>query len=241
MVDAQLRMYNTYLYPGDDTDENVDVYRLTTAFDETKATWRTSNGTTPWLTTGGGGDYDASWKASFNGFTNDPEWENWNVTPAVKGWLAAPADNKGFLLRQRDETNQTARAMLLSSEGAEPMLRPTLEVTYLEQTAESTYYAAATPKLPRQQQLQRAGDPVEPDPGRLEPDGLGAAYDWKRADGTTDGADATYELKTPLPESIPAGGTVDVTAQLEDPAVVDGGKQAHRLRAAVGPAQQADR
>ncbi|WP_124777863.1 DNRLRE domain-containing protein [Micromonospora inaquosa] len=218
VVDAQLRMYNTYLYPGDDTDENVDVYRLTTAFDETKATWRTSNGTTPWLTTGGGGDYDASWKASFNGFTNDPEWENWNVTPAVKGWLAAPADNKGFLLRQRDETNQTARAMLLSSEGAEPMLRPTLEVTYLEQTAESTYYAAATPKLTTPNSSYSV--PVtlsNPTLAAWNPTDWELAYDWKRADGTTDGADATYELKTPLPESIPAGGTVDVTAQLKTP------------------------
>ncbi|MEU5726133.1 RHS repeat-associated core domain-containing protein, partial [Micromonospora sp. NPDC047738] len=42
-------------------------------------------------------------------------------------------------------------------------------------------------------------------------------YDWKRADGTTDGADATFELKTALPKSVPAGGTVDVNAQVKTP------------------------
>ncbi|MEV4764361.1 DNRLRE domain-containing protein [Micromonospora chokoriensis] len=218
VVDAQLRMYNTYLYPGTDTNEYVDVHKLTTAFDESKATWSTSNGTTAWLTTGGGGDYDTSWKASFNGFTNDPEWANWNVTPAVQGWLTTPSSNKGFLLRQRDETNLTARAMLLSSEAEEPLLRPTLEVTYLEQTAESTYYAAATPTLTTPNATYSV--PVtlsNPTLAAWNPTDWELAYDWKRADGTTDGADTTYELKTPLPKIIPAGGTVDVTAQLKTP------------------------
>ncbi|MEV1154938.1 DNRLRE domain-containing protein [Micromonospora chokoriensis] len=218
VVDAQLRMYNTYLYPGTDTNEYVDVHKLTTAFDESKATWSTSNGTTAWLTTGGGGDYDTSWKASFDGFTNDPEWANWNVTPAVQGWLTTPSSNKGFLLRQRDETNLTARAMLLSSEAEEPLLRPTLEVTYLEQTAESTYYAAATPKLTTPNTTYSV--PVtlsNPTLAAWNPTDWELAYDWKRADGTTDGADTTYELKTPLPKIIPAGGTVDVTAQLKTP------------------------
>ncbi|MBQ0901308.1 DNRLRE domain-containing protein [Micromonospora sp. U21] len=230
VVDAQLRMYNTYLYPGDDTDEYVDVYKLTTAFDESKATWSTSNGTTAWLTTGGGGDYDANWKASFNGFTNDPEWENWNVTPAVKGWLTTPADNKGFLLRQRDETNLTARAMLLSSEGAEPLLRPTLEVTYLEQSAESTYYAASTPQTLTPNATYTL--PVTVSNPTLAPWNTAdweLSYDWKRLNETGDLVDATdesYELRTPLPKNVVAGGTVDVTAQVKTPpSSTDGNKR----------------
>ncbi|WP_170285257.1 DNRLRE domain-containing protein [Micromonospora palomenae] len=230
VVDAQLRMYNTYLYPGDDTDEYVDVYKLTTAFDETKATWNTSNGTTAWLTTGGGGDYDASWKASFNGFTNDPEWENWNVTPAVKGWLTTPANNKGFLLRQRDETNLTARAMLLSSEAAEPLLRPTLEVTYLEQTAESTYYAASTPQTLTPNATYTL--PVTVSNPTLAPWNTSdweLSYDWKRYNAAgvlEDVPDESYELRTPLPKDVLAGGTVDITAQVKTPpSSTDGNKR----------------
>ncbi|MFD6679900.1 golvesin C-terminal-like domain-containing protein [Micromonospora parva] len=216
IVNSELRMYNTYLYPGTDTDEYVDVYKLKRAFNETSATWNSYDGTNAWTTAGG--DYDTAWKASFNGFTNDPEWETWDVTTAVDGWVKTPASNYGLLLRQRDEANQTARAMLLSSEGAEPLLRPTLEVTYLEQTAESTYYAAATPTLTTPNTTYSV--PVtlsNPTLAAWNPTDWELAYDWKRADGTTDGADTTYELKTPLPKSIPAGGTVDVTAQVKTP------------------------
>ncbi|MBG6106099.1 MULTISPECIES: DNRLRE domain-containing protein [Micromonospora] len=216
IVNSELRMYNTYLYPGTDTDEYVDVYKLKRAFNETSATWNSYDGTNAWTTAGG--DYDTAWKAGFNGFTNDPEWETWDVTNAVDGWVKTPASNYGLLLRQRDEANQTARAMLLSSEGAEPLLRPTLEVTYLEQTAESTYYAAATPTLTTPNSTYSV--PVtlsNPTLAAWNPTDWELAYDWKRADGTTDGADTTYELRTPLPKSIPAGGTVDVTAQLKTP------------------------
>ncbi|WP_203776560.1 DNRLRE domain-containing protein, partial [Paractinoplanes deccanensis] len=129
VTDAQLRMWNVALYPGTDTDEYVDVYKLTKGFDQTKATWKTTDGTTTWGTDGGA--YDTSWSAANNGFTNDPEWATWNVTPAAKSWVATPGGNYGLLLKQRDEVNQTARAMLLSSEASEPMLRPALEVTYL--------------------------------------------------------------------------------------------------------------
>ncbi|MEV4811809.1 DNRLRE domain-containing protein [Micromonospora avicenniae] len=216
VVGAELRMYNTALYPGTDTNEYVDVYKLKRNFTETKATWNTYDGVNAWTTAGG--DYDTTWKADATGFTNDPEWADWDVTTAVDGWVKNPASNFGLLLRQRDEANQTARAMLLSSEGAEPMLRPTLEVTYLEQNAESTYYAAQTPELATPNATYTV--PVtlsNPTLAAWNPTDWELAYDWKRADGITDGADATFELKTALPKSVPAGGTVDVAAQVKTP------------------------
>ncbi|MFU8874456.1 DNRLRE domain-containing protein [Micromonospora sp. SL4-19] len=216
VVGAELRMYNTYLYPGTDTDEYVDVYKLKRNFTDTKATWNTYDGVNAWTTAGG--DYDTAWKASFNGFTNDPEWETWDVTNPVQGWLTNPASNYGLLLRQRDEVNQTARAMLLSSEAPEPLLRPTLEVTYLEQTAESTYYAASTPTVASTNATLTV--PVtlsNPTLTAWNPTDWELGYDWKRADGTTDGADPSFEVVTPLPKSVPAGGTVDVTAQVKTP------------------------
>ncbi|WP_176738273.1 DNRLRE domain-containing protein [Micromonospora pallida] len=223
IVGAELRMFNTYLYDGLDQDEYVDVYKLkragtvgTGVFNETKATWNTYDGVNAWTTAGG--DYDTTWKAGFNGFTNDPEWATWDVSPAVDGWLKNPTTNYGLLLRQRDEVAQTARPMLLSSEGEERLLRPTLEVTYLEQTAESTYYAASTPQLATPNATYTV--PVtlsNPTLTAWNPSDWELGYDWKRADGTTDGADPTFEVVTPLPKSVPAGGTVDVNAQVKTP------------------------
>ncbi|MBQ0897990.1 DNRLRE domain-containing protein, partial [Micromonospora sp. U56] len=177
-----------------------------------------------------GGDYDTAWKASFNGFTNDPEWENWDVTTAVKGWHTTPTTNYGLLLRQRDEVNQTARAMLLSAEGAEPLLRPTLEVTYLEQTAESTYYAASTPQTLTPNATYTL--PVTVSNPTLAPwntTDWELTYDWKRLNETgalVDATDESYELRTPLPKNVLAGATVDVTAQVKTPpSSTDGNKR----------------
>ncbi|MDH6462647.1 RHS repeat-associated protein [Micromonospora sp. A200] len=228
IVDADLRMYNNALYPGTDTDEYVDVYKLKRAFNETKATWNSYDGVNAWTTAGG--DYDTAWKASFNGFTNDPEWENWDVTTAVKGWHTTPTTNYGLLLRQRDEVNQTARAMLLSAEGAEPLLRPTLEVTYLEQTAESTYYAASTPQTLTPNATYTL--PVTVSNPTLAPwntTDWELTYDWKRLNETgalVDATDESYELRTPLPKNVLAGATVDVTAQVKTPpSSTDGNKR----------------
>ncbi|MGK5441503.1 DNRLRE domain-containing protein [Micromonospora sp. URMC 105] len=228
IVDADLRMYNTYLYPGTDRDEYVDVYRLTKGFTETKATWNSYDGTNLWSTPGG--DYDTSWKASFNGFSNDPEWETWDVTTAVKGWYATPASNYGFLLRQRDEVNQTARAMLLSSEGEEPLLRPTLEVTYLEQTAESTYYAASTPQTLTPNATYTLPVTVSnPTLAAWNTTDWELSYDWKRYNAAgvlEDVPDETYELRTALPKNVVASGTVEVNAQVKTPpSSTDGNKR----------------
>ncbi|SCG67212.1 RHS repeat-associated core domain-containing protein [Micromonospora siamensis] len=230
VVDAELRMYNTYLYPGTDTDEYVDVYKLKRNFTETKATWDTYDGVNPWTTKGG--DYDTAWKASFNGFTNDPEWETWDVTSAVDGWVKNAATNYGLLLRQRDEVNATARAMLLSSEGADPMLRPTLEVTYLEQTGESTYYAASTPQVTTANSTYTVPVTVSnPTLAAWNTTDWELSYDWKRPDGLAEvtgdpATDAAFELRTALPKNIAPGAAVDVTAQVKTPpSSTDGNKR----------------
>ncbi|MFG1777592.1 DNRLRE domain-containing protein [Micromonospora sp. NPDC049048] len=215
VVDAQLRMWNTSLFPGDNQTEYVDVHKLTQGFDETTATWDKANATTAWTTPGG--DYDTTWKAGFNGFTNDPEWATWTVTDPVKSWVATPGSNKGFLLRMRNEATQTARAMMLSSEAPEPLLRPTLEVTYLEQSAESTYHAPSTPH-----QLAPASTYTVP-VTVSNPTGAAFAateweltYQWKRADGLPV-SDAAIHVPTPLPAAVPIAGTVDVNAQVKTP------------------------
>ncbi|MEV4755359.1 DNRLRE domain-containing protein [Micromonospora sp. NPDC049559] len=211
---AQLRMWNTFLDPGTDTDEWVDVYKLTQAFVEREATWNRASDATAWTP---GGAYDPSWSAGFNGFTNDPEWERWTVTKPVQDWLADPSKNFGFLLKMRDEVNQTARAMLLSAQADEPLLRPTLEVTYLEPTAESTYYAPVTPA-----QLAPASTytvPVtvsNPTLSAWKASEWELSYQWARADGVPL-ADTSSQVATPLSKDVLPGIAVDVAAQVKTP------------------------
>ncbi|GAA4572708.1 hypothetical protein GCM10023176_36200 [Micromonospora coerulea] len=214
---AQLRMWNTSLNPGTDQTQYVDVYKLTRSFtDEKKATWNTYDGVNGWTTPGG--DYDTSWKAGFNGFTNDPEWETWDITTPVKSWVATPSTNNGLLLRMRDEVNQNARALMAASEAEDSMFEPTLEVTYLEQTPESTYYAAKTPTNLAPSSTYTAPVSVSnPTQAIWKTTDWELAYQWTRADGTAV-ADANATVATPLPADIPAGGTVDLTAQLKTPA-----------------------
>jgi RHS repeat-associated protein len=214
---AQLRMWNTLLDPGTDQTQYVDVYKLTQGFtDETKATWNTYDGVNAWTTPGG--TYDNTWKAGFNGFTNDPEWETWDVTSPVKTWVATPSTNKGLLLRMRDEVNPSARALMAASEAEDSMFEPTLEVTYQEQTPESTYYAARTPTNLAPAAAYSAPVSVSnPTQATWKTTDWELGYQWTRADGTAV-TDASAQVLTPLPADIPAGGTVDLTAQLKTPA-----------------------
>ncbi|MET7818024.1 DNRLRE domain-containing protein [Micromonospora zamorensis] len=212
---AQLRMWNISLQPGLDKSQYVDVYKLNRSFVESSATWKTYDGTNAWTA---GGDYDTSWKAGFNGFTNDPEWETWDVTSPVKGWVATPNTNNGLLLRMRDEANQNARMMMLASEAEDPIFEPTLEVTYLEQTPESTYYAAKTPTNLAPASTYTAPVSVSnPTQTAWKTTDWELAYQWSRANGEPV-ADANAMVATPLPADIPAGGTVDLTAQVKTPA-----------------------
>ncbi|MCO1597713.1 DNRLRE domain-containing protein [Micromonospora sp. RHAY321] len=219
---AQLRMWNISLQPGLDQSQYVDVYKLNRSFTEGSATWNTYDGTNAWTA---GGDYDTSWKAGFNGFTNDPEWETWDVTSPVKGWVATPSTNNGLLLRMRDEVNQNARMMMLASEAEDSMFEPTLEVTYLEQTPESTYYAAKTPTNVAPASTYTAPVSVSnPTQATWKTTDWELAYQWTRANGEPVN-DANATVATPLPADIPAGGTVDLTAQVKTPASTTEGNQ----------------
>jgi RHS repeat-associated protein len=219
VVDAQLQMWNTYLYPGTTTGEKVDVHRLTRAFDETTATWNKANSTTNWTTPGG--DYDPAAESYFDGFTNDPEWESWTVTNTVKGWITDPATNYGLLLKMRDETASDERAMLLASEGAEPMLRPTLRITYLQPTAESTYYAPQTAGEMSSNTSYPVTVSVSNPTGSAWPATTWElSYHWALVDGT-DATTADNQIATPLPRDIGSGATADVVATIKTPVLAD--------------------
>ena len=223
ITSAQLRMWNTSLFPGTDTDEFVDVHQLTRAFNETTATWNQAAAGVPWTTPGG--DFRSAALSGDNGFTNDPEWASWQVRSAVEEWLANPASNHGLLVKQRDEVSATARAMLLSSEAQESMLRPTLEVTYLQPTAESTYHASATPEL-----MNSGGTyslPVtvsNPTLSSWAPVDWAMSYRWTLPDGTP-APNAGPPVRSELPKTVVPGDTVELAAQVVAPSTPGQGQK----------------
>lgn len=223
VIDAELRLWNVALLPGTVTDGKVDVHRLTRAFDETTATWNNAASGTPWTTPGG--DYDPAAESYFDGFTNDPEWETWDVRNAVNYWLTLPSTNHGLLLKLRDEVASTQRAMMQNSESSEPLLRPTLQVTYLEKTPSSTYYAAATPD--RMSPATTYTTPVtvsNPTSIPWTAADYELSYHWALPDGT-DVTNTGNQVFTPLPRNIAVGATVDVSAQVKAPVSSADGNQ----------------
>ncbi|MFG3422494.1 DNRLRE domain-containing protein [Micromonospora sp. NPDC048063] len=219
VVDAQLRLWTTYNYgPNDPDSGTVDVHELKQNFSETTATWNQASTGVSWS----GGNYDPTPLSGFNGYTNDPEWETWDVTKAAAKWVLNPAANNfGLLLKFKNEAADNQRVMMLSSEAPERLLRPTLEVTYLEQTAESTYYAASTPQTLTPNATYTLPVTVSnPTLAAWNTSDWELSYDWKRRDETgalVDATDESFELRTALPKDVAPGGTVDVTAQVKTP------------------------
>ncbi|NUT33989.1 MAG: DNRLRE domain-containing protein [Hamadaea sp.] len=210
VVNAQLRMWTAYNHGA--TDGTVDVHKLTRGWNETAATWNKSDASSPWTTPGG--DFDPVALSSFNGFTNDPEWEHWDVTGAVKTWLATPQNNHGLLLKMRDESVSTQRAIMHSSETSEALLRPTLAVTYLE----STYYAPGTPEQMRPATTYTAPVSLANTTATAwDADEWELSYRWSLPDGT-EVTNAANQVATALPGDVAAGATVDLTAQVKTPA-----------------------
>ena len=215
VVDAELQMWATNVYPGTTTDGVYEVHKLNRAFDETTATWNKANSSTNWTTPGG--DYDPATENTVTGVTNDPEWQGWTVTNTVKSWLATPANNFGFLVRLRDEAVSNQRAILLSSEGAEPMLRPTLKVTYVEPTPASTYYAPYTAdRLTPGDTYPVTVSVSNPTASAWTTGNWELSYHWTLPDGT-DVTTGGNQVASALPRDIAPGATADVAATIKAP------------------------
>jgi RHS repeat-associated protein len=230
VVDAQLNMWTaSNLGPNDPNSGTVDVHRLTRGFDQATATWNRANTATAWTTPGG--DYAASPESGFNGFTNDPEWENWSVLGAVKTWLATPSSNFGLLLKMHDETTPTQRIMMLSNETAEPLLRPTLLVSYTVKDAASTYYAPNTAAtLAAATQSTDTVTLTNTTTRTLPKADYVLSYHWALPDGSD--ATAGTSMDTPLPADLTAGASVTLTANLKTPTPVEAtnGRSDYTLR-----------
>jgi RHS repeat-associated protein len=221
--DVEVNLWHPITAGTNGTNGTYNLHKLTKAFNETAASWDKATSTTAWANKGG--DYSATVLASVTGLNNgqEPKWRTWRPTPTngslrstVQGWVTTPSTNLGFLVKLANETTPAERALFLSSEVGESLLRPRLVVTYTERTPENTYHAPATPER------MTAGDsytvPVtitNTTASTLRAADQRLTYKWKLPDGSTDANSAASEIKTPLPRDLPTGDTVTVNATIK--------------------------
>ncbi|MFW6695889.1 polymorphic toxin-type HINT domain-containing protein, partial [Streptomyces sp. MAR4 CNX-425] len=131
-------------------------------------------------------------------------------------------------LADESSSGTRERSLWLSSEGQDQQLGPLLRVIYVDATAASTYYAPGTP----QRMTPNTTYDVEVTFTNTtdftmngnNPDGWGLSYRWTLPDGSTPPG-LGQPLLTDLPESIPPGGEVTVTAQVKTPINSDAGNK----------------
>jgi RHS repeat-associated protein len=221
--DVEVSLWHPMTFGTQGANATYRLHKLTKAFSETAASWNNATSTTPWATKGG--DFSSTILATVTGLNNaeEPKWRTWRPTPTngslrstVQGWVTDPSTNLGFLVKQSNETTPAERALFLSSEVGESLLRPRMVVTYTERTPENTYHAPATPER------MTAGDSytVPVTVTNTTASTLSAAdqrltYRWKLPDGTLDPNSAASEIKTALPRDLPPGDTVTVNATIK--------------------------
>ncbi|WP_162606077.1 DNRLRE domain-containing protein, partial [Jiangella aurantiaca] len=215
---ATLRLWKPLTFGSGAT---FDLHRVTRTWSETTATWNRASTWIPWTTPGG--DYDPAVISSVPAMTNAPSWQLWSVEDLVQQWVNNPlAANFGLLIKARDEAAANQLSVFTSNElASEPELRPMLQVTYLEKTAESTYYAPDTAVR------TEAGEErtVEVTVTNTTSETWTAAnhvlsYHWAAPDGT-DVTTAANRVETTLPADLAPGGTVTLNATVRAPQLLE--------------------
>jgi hypothetical protein len=119
-----------------------------------------------------------------------------------------------------NETTPPQRIMLLANETAEPLLRPTLLVTYTVKDAASTYYVPDTPTvLPANNQSTDTVTITNTTNRTLTAADYALSYHWALPDGSD--ATAGTALDTALPANLAPGASVDIPANVKTPTPVE--------------------
>ena len=220
VLDAEFGLWSTTTIGSGATYE---VHKLNQDFDEKTATWNKANATTNWTP---GGSYDPAVADIVTNNSNDPAWRNFYIPGIVQGWVNNRASNFGLLVKSANETTPVERSLLLSSEGAEPQLRPKLAVTYTQPIAALAYYAPTTPAI-----RMIPGDtypiPVtlsNPTSSTWRASDWVLSYHWNLPDGT-DVTNGGNQLDSPLPSDVAPGQAVQVNAQVKTPINSDSGNK----------------
>ncbi|WP_079138539.1 DNRLRE domain-containing protein [Actinacidiphila rubida] len=224
VISAQMQAWSTITTNTGGGSATYELHPLTRDFDEATGTWNNATSTTPW--TKAGGDYSATVSDTVAGVTNDPVRHWWDATSLTQGWIATPTSNHGVLIKAVNESTTSGaqeRTIFASSETSEAQLRPQLDVTYVDATTDSTYYAPATP------QRMTPGTAYNVDVTLTNTTNAvwSAAsevlsYRWTLPDGT-DVTNGGNQIQTALPQDLSPGETVTIHAQVKAPTNADSG------------------
>jgi YD repeat-containing protein len=213
VVNADLMLWKPLTFGS---GQIFDLHALTRDFSETTATWTKASSTTSWTTPGG--DYNLTRVDHVPTMTNDPKWHIWFIDSLAQQWINTPSSNKGALIKIRDESTPSQLIVFNSNElASEPLLRPKLDITYLEKTAASTYYAPYTPSrmIPGDQYTVEV-TLTNTTASTWTVTGHALSYHWELPDGT-DVTTSGNRLDSTLPEDVSPGETVVVQAQVKTP------------------------
>ncbi|WP_020577952.1 DNRLRE domain-containing protein [Actinopolymorpha alba] len=202
------------------------AHKLTRGFNQATATWNNADTSTAW--TSPGGDFVAEAAGSLTGVAGQvPTWRTWRVTDAVKDWYAAPSTNHGLLLKLADETGPAESTRFMSTEAAAPSaeLRPKLAVTYLERTAQSTYYIPDTPNSMREGGTYSVDVTLSnPTTSTWLASDWVMSYRWAWPDDT-DATNSENQLQTAISRDLGSGETMTMRAQVKAPILEPGNLQ----------------
>ncbi|MEV6247177.1 DNRLRE domain-containing protein [Streptomyces sp. NPDC051742] len=201
-----------------------ELHSLTRDFTETQATWNNANSTTPWTTAGG--DFSATVSDTVPQITDEVGRHWWDATGLMQSWVKTPANNKGVLVKLKDETTTgpQERTLFLSAEASDPQLRPYMQVIYVDSTTEDTYYAPTTPARMTPNTTYTVEFTVTNTTSAEWVAGeRQLSYTWKLPDGT-DVTTGGNQLSTAIPALLP-GKSATIQAQVKTPINSDNGNK----------------
>ncbi|MFD3663559.1 DNRLRE domain-containing protein [Streptomyces sp. NPDC058659] len=201
-----------------------ELHSLSRDFTETQATWNNANSTTPWTTAGG--DFSATVSDTVPQITDEVGRHWWDATGLMQSWVKTPANNKGVLVKLKDETTTgpQERTLFLSAEASDPQLRPYMQVIYVDSTTEDTYYAPTTPARMTPNTTYTVEFTVTNTTSTAWAAGeRQLSYTWKLPDGT-DVTTGGNQLSTAIPALLP-GKSATIQAKVATPINSDSGNK----------------
>ncbi|MER6919120.1 DNRLRE domain-containing protein [Streptomyces spiralis] len=224
VISAQFQAWSTITTNTGGGSATYELHALNRDFDEASATWNNATSSTAWTTAGG--DYSGTVSDTVASVTNDPVRHWWDATSLTQGWITTPTSNHGVLLKVANESTTSGpqeRSVFASSETPEAQLRPQLDVTYVDATTDSTYYAPTTPAR------MTPGTTYNVDVSLTNTTnttwtaaGEALSYRWTLPDGT-DVTNGGNQIQTVLPQDLSPGETATIHAQVKAPTNADSG------------------
>ncbi|MGP3982054.1 golvesin C-terminal-like domain-containing protein [Streptomyces sp. KR80] len=231
VLESQLQMWatETSAFNG----AVYELHALTRGFDEETATWTKADTLTNWTTAGG--DFSATVSDTVPGITTDLGRHYWDATSMMQSWVSTPANNKGALIKLKDETTSGPQeyTRFLSSEASDYQLGPLMRVIYVDSTTASTYHAPQTPARMTPNTTYTVDFTVTNTTSSAWAAGeRELSYTWKLPDGT-DHTTGGNQLKTAIPALAP-GKSTTIKAQVSTPTNSETGNKNKRTEYVLG-------